>query len=36
VLSGAAWAGAGLTPLRGWREALAAAFAEHRSALVAA
>ena len=27
VLSGAAWAAAGLTPLRPWREALAAAFA---------
>ncbi|MEU5695393.1 dTDP-4-dehydrorhamnose reductase [Actinosynnema sp. NPDC020468] len=29
VLSGAAWARAGLTPLRDWREALAAAFATH-------
>jgi len=28
VLSGAAWAAAGLAPLRGWREALAAAFAD--------
>jgi dTDP-4-dehydrorhamnose reductase len=36
VLSGAAWAGAGLTPLRGWREALAAAFAQNRPALAAA
>jgi len=36
VLSGKAWAGAGLTPLRGWREALAAAFARNRPALVAA
>jgi dTDP-4-dehydrorhamnose reductase len=36
VLSGAAWAGAGLTPLRGWREALAAAFAHNRPALAAA
>ena len=36
VLSGAAWAGAGLSPLRGWREALAAAFARNRPALAAA
>jgi dTDP-4-dehydrorhamnose reductase len=36
VLSGKAWEGAGLTPLRGWREALAAAFAHNRSALAAA
>lgn len=36
VLSGAAWAAAGLTPLRGWREALAAAFARNRPALAAA
>ena len=36
VLSGAAWAAAGLTPLRHWRAALAAAFAGHRAALAAA
>lgn len=29
VLSDAAWRAAGLTPMRPWREALAAAFAEH-------
>ena len=33
VLSGRAWAEAGLPPLRGWREALAAAFAEEGDAL---
>ncbi|OLR90442.1 dTDP-4-dehydrorhamnose reductase [Actinokineospora bangkokensis] len=32
VLSGKAWADAGLTPLRPWREALAAAFAADRAA----
>lgn len=32
VLSGAEWRAAGLTPLRPWREALAAAFAEHGDA----
>ncbi|APU17341.1 dTDP-4-dehydrorhamnose reductase [Actinoalloteichus fjordicus] len=33
VLSGNAWAGEGLTPLRPWREALAVAFREHRDEL---
>jgi dTDP-4-dehydrorhamnose reductase len=33
VLSGRAWREAGLTPLRPWRDALAAAFAEHGEAL---
>jgi dTDP-4-dehydrorhamnose reductase len=28
VLSGAAWAAAGLTPLRSWQDSLAAAFAD--------
>ena len=32
VLSPSAWDGAGLTPLRGWREALAEAFRLHRDA----
>ena len=36
VLSVAAWESAGLTPLRDWRSALAAAFARHRMALAAA
>ncbi len=36
VLSGRAWALAGLTPLRDWRPALAAAFAAHRAELVPA
>lgn len=36
VLSVAAWKSAGLTPLRDWRSALAAAFARHRMALAAA
>lgn len=36
VLSVAAWSSAGLTPLRDWRSALAAAFAQHRMALAAA
>lgn len=31
VLSGRAWSAAGLTPLRDWRTALAAAFAAHRA-----
>ncbi len=33
VLSGRAWAEAGLVPLRDWRSALSAAFAAHRSEL---
>lgn len=33
VLSGRAWEQAGLAPLRNWRAALAAAFAEHRAEL---
>ncbi|HUR13912.1 MAG TPA: dTDP-4-dehydrorhamnose reductase [Mycobacteriales bacterium] len=33
VLSGSAWVAAGLPPLRGWREALTAAFAEEGDAL---
>ena len=36
VLSGRAWALAGLTPLRDWRSALAAAFAAHRAELIPA
>ncbi len=32
VLSSAAWTAAGLSPLRGWESALAAAFAEHPTA----
>lgn len=36
VLSGEEWAAAGLTPLPQWRDALAAAFAAHRSAFVPA
>lgn len=31
VMSGRAWADAGLTPLRDWRAALSAAFADHRA-----
>lgn len=36
VLSNASWVDAGLTPLRPWREALAAFFAQHGAALRAA
>lgn len=35
VLSDASWRGAGLSPLRPWRDALSAFFAVHRDALVA-
>jgi dTDP-4-dehydrorhamnose reductase len=34
VLSGTAWANAGLTPLRPWREALAVAFRDHRQSFL--
>ena len=34
VLSGDAWAGAGLTPLRPWQEALHEALTDHRAAFV--